>query len=107
VAEEANYSGNKFHKSGKHFALSTKPIDPQTATNYLATHESNEVRSVATGSFIEIDVTKNGAAFDITVTNNGQSYSRQGVALSDLGEFEIQSHWGSGVVFFGMNVTAH
>jgi len=23
VAEEANYSGNKFHKSGKHFALST------------------------------------------------------------------------------------
>jgi len=26
VAEEANYSGNKFHKSGKHFALSTDGI---------------------------------------------------------------------------------
>jgi len=30
VAEEANYSGNKFHKSGKHFALSTgNPIPIQ------------------------------------------------------------------------------
>ncbi|QDU89085.1 hypothetical protein Pla175_24710 [Pirellulimonas nuda] len=85
----------------------SQPMDPQTAANYFQTLENNIARSDKVNSMI-VDVVKSGGVFTVTISLNGSiSYMRSGIALQNLGAFDVQSHWGSGVVFSNMQTTAY
>jgi hypothetical protein len=76
---------------------------PESQLNYRRTFMSNLFRPNAK---MEIDVTPVvGANYNVEILLDGvKTYGATNIALPDLSVLYLQSHWGSGVIFTGMNI---
>jgi len=73
--------------------------------DYPATLESQY--SNRTPARMVIDAAKNGTTYTVIVTLGGvETYRGTGLSITGLDKLKLQSHWGSGVIFSNMNVTA-
>jgi hypothetical protein len=80
--------------------------DPDSAADYFSILENNYDR---TNSHIKIDVTLvSGSTYTVNVylDNEQQTCYSETLTLTSLATLNLQSHWGSGVIFTNMDVTA-
>jgi len=82
------------------------PDDPPTAQDFYDTLVNNYNR---TNGHIKIDVTLvSGSTYTVNVylDNEQQTCYSDAITLTSLATLNLQSHWGSGVIFSNMDVTA-
>ncbi len=66
----------------------------------------NQKRSLETGNHMKVKETpETGGTFTVEIWHNGSSYKETSVELvGKVEQLDLQSHWGSGVMFYNMDV---